>query len=115
MKVGSFNHIMTLLESDKGGVIVKLLKDNTLLDLAEIISKALGRDSINKITVRTGLFTMVDVEDDFSRHSSKELLTRHIISTFSEVNLLTEKKVRQEFLLLIDAFYKRSLIAPRKE
>lgn len=85
---------------------MKLLKDTTLLSLGEIFSKALGRDSISKIAVRTGLFSMVDVEDEFPRHSSKELLARYILASFSEANVLSERTKREELLLLINSFYK---------
>ncbi|WP_419871808.1 serine/threonine-protein kinase [Candidatus Pristimantibacillus sp. PTI5] len=85
---------------------MKLLKDTTLLGISEIISKALGRDSINKIAIRTGLFSMADIEDDFPRHSSKELLVRYIISTFSVANVMSERKKREDILFLINEFYK---------
>jgi tRNA A-37 threonylcarbamoyl transferase component Bud32 len=97
---------MRLFGEDKGGVVMKLLKDTTLLGLGEIFSKALGRDSINKIAVRTGLFSMVDVEDEFPRYSSKELLARYILESFSWANVLSERKKREELLLLINSFYK---------
>jgi tRNA A-37 threonylcarbamoyl transferase component Bud32 len=89
----------------KGGIVVKLLKDTTLLGLSEIFSKALGRDAISKIAVRTGLFSMVDVEEDFPRHSSKELLTRYILSSYSEANIYSEREKREGLLVLINSFY----------
>jgi len=83
---------------------MKLIKDVTRLSLAEIIAKALDRNKINKIAVRTDLFSLNDVEEEFARQSSKEELVQYILHCHHESDVLHAAVKRSELLRIINAF-----------
>lgn len=84
---------------------MKLIKDVTRLSIAEIISKALDRKSINKIAVRTELFSLEEVDEDFTQRNSKEELVSYILHCYYESDMLHEAEKRNELLQIINAYY----------
>lgn len=87
---------------------MRILKDVTVIDLAETISRSLSRREIEKLVVREELFSLDDVQDgELAAQRSNESLVQHILTTLSYSNIFNESVKRDEMLNAINAFYNK--------